>query len=510
VSEPMCDKNKITTLREKIKRSPSNNSVQTEMFWALYRCGAKSFEEGKIQEAINIALEMSRYLLAQTNAYNSIGWLIFKMLKAINSDEGLRKEFSYVVGDFVKALGNVELEGVLYSALYRMLYKFAEENSLWFLTFIKHHGLDKFSADDMKGIEIKSPNSNGKTRKTFPLYILVHMKAAKIIEKMFAESSVSSGNLSVNINSNSKRKSLEWFLPYLENAARKFPKEIWIVYHIGKFKLLLGDVEQARKYLLKVSEKQRKQFWIWANIGETYVENDKETALAYFSHAMQLLNNVEERHTLSLRFSAAQLLSELGKEDLAKTELEKVMSIREEWGYKTPDKLQRMLDKLSNVKSAEYDEVEKFYKEYSLKLEEILYSDLPEYIGIVENIKREKNWVFVRFSAENTARYVGKKANELNAGDVVKIKIKENYINGEKKYDAPIIKLSEDQELNLAFALKIKDVVEIDSKGHGHLQNYFIPQSMLKRNNIKDNDEISAIFIKERSGKSKCIVINKE
>ena len=155
------------------------------------------------------------------------------------------------------------------------------------------------------------------------------------------------------------------------------------------------------------------------------------------------------------------------------------------FGYKTPDKLQR-------------------------EPAEILYSDLAEYIGIVENIKREKNWVFVRFSAENTTRYVGEKANELNAGDIVKIKVKENNVNGEKKYDAPTIMLSEDQEPNLDFAIKVKDVIEIDSKGHGHLQNYFIPQSILKRNNIEDGDEISAIFIKERNGKSKCVVINKE
>jgi tetratricopeptide (TPR) repeat protein len=501
----MCNKERIALLKREIKTKVGDVRGTNELFWELRTCSKEALESGELYRAINYAMEMLVFLPPYSEgAHNSLGWLIFKILKEIAKDEKSRKKFNMVVRKLVIGTKNLKIsnEKGLYSMLFGVLTRLADENSLWFLTFIKEHGLEKFSEDDYRPRKF-TPHGRQKEVKVAPLFVRVHNKAAKIVENLENE------NNEFNISRDKKLKSLKWFLPFLQKALERFPEEVWLNYHMGKFLLALGENSRAREFFMKVAKEQKNQFWIWQLIGETYLEEDKEKALSFLSYALLQSEKAKSEMTLTLRFITAKLLAELGENSFAKMELHKVIQIRENHQYKVPFEVEKMFDKLADIEEKTYGQLKNFYEKKAERAKEIMLGDLPSYKGIVENIRRDKHWVFVRFASRKTARLVDKRIEKFKVGDYVEIKVSEKLVDGKRKYNIESIKLLED-EIDVDFVEKVGGRITLDHKGNGHLAGKFIPHFILDKSGIRLEDEVIGIFVRIADGKTKCLSIVKK
>lgn len=292
---------KLKELRYNLKSNPSDSRLKEDLFWTLHKWTKKQLEESDISHAINGVLEMSLYQINNSMGYNSTGWAVYKILKTFIQNYEIKSNNILVIPTLVESLSKIQIDNSshLYSSIFWSLNKLADAKSVWFLKFIKHHGLDKFEPEDYKPHEYQGKKLNS-------LVLSIHLKAAKIIENL----------------TEGKLQTVNWFLPMIDKLLSKYPNEIWLIYHKSKFLIVQNNLVEARKLIFKIMDKKEDQFWIWHLLGETYEQENNEKALPYFSKAILL--GKDEKMLLGVRLSLAKTLLNLGYFTESRTELEKI------------------------------------------------------------------------------------------------------------------------------------------------------------------------------------------
>jgi len=467
-------KNEVKQISTQLKQSPNDDSVKTNYFWTLHKLAKAEIESSGISNAISVVVEMSKYQLKSPMGFNSTGWAIYKILKLIVQDQNLHNQHQNSIPILVKALETIEIDNSshLYSTLFWVLNKLAESNSLWFLSFIKSHGLEKFSPDDYKPNEYKGKKLNS-------LALSVHLKAAKIIENL----------------TDGKLLSVNWFFPFLDRILEKYPYEIWLNYHKSKFYIIQGEFEKARRLIFNIMKKKDREFWLWHLLGETYENMDDEKALSCFSKGLLLGGKPEM--LLGIKLSAAKLQLKLGYYTEARAELEVIKKIREDKKWKIPDEIKRLLNNEYVRKADQKKDLVSFYTEKAASITNILIEQYPKQNGIITNILEDKHWAFIGLELNKTARYILNKNDNFKIGDIVSVRIVENMINGEKKYDVKRMEKIESQ-ISFDFIKEVKGHVKsFEGKNFGFIDDIFIPPPLMLANNLADKSLIEGIALLE-------------
>ncbi|PIQ09472.1 MAG: hypothetical protein COW71_06410 [Ignavibacteriales bacterium CG18_big_fil_WC_8_21_14_2_50_31_20] len=475
----MTETEQIISIRNEIKLNPNNEKLKGNYFWLIHKMVKSNLETNDIPKSIEGVTEMAQYQIESQMAYNSIGWNAYKTLKFLVSDNALLNRYKNEIPALVNVLMNIKIEkqSILYSSVFWILNKIADAKSIWFLQFSKIIGLDGFQKSDFE-----EKKTNDKTYRS--LVVSVHLKLAKIIG---------------NFNGRDKELWINWLLPKLEKMSELFPNEIWLMHHIGKMLLLLNKESEARERVLKVLIKQQNQFWIWSILGETFLKEDKSKALACFAKGMLL--GKDEIMLLGLRNELVSLFVELEEYGKAKAEIENISRTRKENKFKLTNEILSLQNKdwystTSDKKIFEY------YREMASKADDIYLNNFPEYRGIVSGIYAEKNWVFIYFGLNKTARFINKSKSKIAIGDFVKVKISEDTINGELKYNAHNLENIQEQ-LNNEFIKSSKGHLRIaDKKDFGFLEDTLIPANIIAKLKLKNGDEIEGIAIKELNKKT--------
>ncbi|MBI9042809.1 hypothetical protein [Lutibacter sp.] len=467
-------KNEVKEISNKLKTNPNDETLKTNYFWTLHKWAKAEIESNGISHAISAVVEMSKYQLKSPMGYNSTGWAVYKILKLMVQDQNVHSQHHNSISLLVKALDTIEIDNSthLYSTLFWVLNKLAESNSLWFLSFIRSHGLEVFSPDDYK------PNEyNGK--KLNSLALSVHLKAAKIIENL----------------SEGKLQSVNWFFPYLNKILEKYPYEIWLNYHKSKFFIILDDFEKARKLIFNIMKKKEKEFWLWHLLGETYENTDDEKALSCFAKGLLLGGKPEM--LIGIKLSTAKVQLKLGYFTEARTELEIIKKIREDNNWKITDDIKQLLNNEFIRKADQKKDLVPFYTEKAATIANILIEQYPEQKGIITNILEDHHWAFIGFELNKTARYILKKNDNFKIGDVVSIHIVEDIIGGVKKYDVKSIK-KHDGKTSFDFIKNIKgELKKINGKDFGFIEDVFIPPQLILANNLIDKSLIEGLALLE-------------
>lgn len=464
----------VEEIKERLKQSPNDESIKTNYFWTLHKWTKAEIEDKSISHAISSVIEMSKYQVKSPMGFNSTGWHIYKILKYMVQDKNILENNLHSIPILVKALNTIKIDNSshLYSTLFWALNKLADKNSVWFLSFIRSHGLKDFSPDDYKPRDY-----NGK--KLNSLALSIHLKAAKIIEN------IQEGRL----------QTVNWFFPYLNNVLEKYPFEIWLNYHKSKFYIIQGELNKARALIFNIMKKKDREFWLWHLLGETYEQSNDEKALSCFSKGLLLGGKPEM--LIGIKLSTAKLLLKLGYYREAKTELEFVKEIREKNKWKISDEIKKLLNNEYILKADRREDLIPFYKEKAVLVDNILIEQYPEYNGIITNIIEDKHWAFIGFELNKTARYILKKSENYKVGNTVSARIVESIINGEKKYDAKYIKKLESSN-TFNFIKNIKGNVR-RTEGHdfGFIEDIFIPPHLITANKIDDKSYIEGIALQE-------------
>lgn len=220
-------------------------------------------------------------------------------------------------------------------------------------------------------------------------------------------------------------------IPYLDQAIREFPNNIWLQYRKGKLLITANKFDEARKYLFPIVLKKHSDFWVWSTLGDTYLQEDIEKSIAcYCKGILEAGANRgrKEEFVSTLRCNLARIF--INKEMLseAKFEVNKILELGEQAGK---DKLQ-YCEKITSQewynKTVDKEDNNDIYYKYQLIAEEIVYGDIKWTDAVVSGQADERK-IFLIFFNNDEQREIFvkykkfKQIQNLKRGTPIEIKV---------------------------------------------------------------------------------------
>jgi hypothetical protein len=179
----------------------------------------------------------------------------------------------------------------------------------------------------------------------------------------------------------------EAFLPVLYQIVEDYPQFQYPAYFNAKLLLALGNKDNMLESLLPFAKKKRNDFWVWEILAEAF-SSDPEKVFACYCKALSCKS--PDEMLVSLRQKMARLLISRKLFNEARTEIDLLVHVRTEHGFRIPAEVtnwQAMDWYKTSVRSKSNLE---FYKTYVFLAEGLLYSDIPEELVIVEFVNTER------------------------------------------------------------------------------------------------------------------------
>lgn len=460
-----------------------NQIVKDEYFWTIHNIFEDYHEGLNFDQRLAFVKEMEPYLPGSLLAAKALARNLKKVLNLYQTDRFFltrhKSDLLYLVNLFKKL--KIPKSESSFSDIMRQLSRLQDDKSDWYLPLIKEIGLEGFEEKDY--LRIKHEGNM-----VISLYELIMFNTAKHIEK--------SGSLD----------DMQWFLPFLEDALRKFPGTIWFKYHKARLLLTVGRVEEAKPLLKEVLIKENDRSRSWEHYGALYAETNPQLYFSFLCKAA-LKGKVETtliplRLNLAKEFIARKMYAE------AKTELEQIMKTGEQEGWKISNEITRLYDLKELSSAAAQTNNLKVYEEYQYIADEHLASFLETKVGIVTNILPDTKIAFLVFGPKLSAALKMKEEDKIANGDILKISIAETNINGEIKYK--VMKYEPTDELPSAEIYKIATGtlnLRNNKKGNPYafVQGVHIRKEIIIPSGIKEGEKISLVCFKyyKNNGESK-------
>lgn len=398
--------------------------------------------------------------------YTNLGYWVVKFIYSVVKQKELNNS---VLDSFVAIIKtiNYSIPSELHSKLLAAITK-QSDNWHGFLDFVQWWNLDNLTVDDYKEEEFEG-------RKMMALAEKVYISYAK---KMLA----------VNYQDDT-------FIQKLEILTEQYPKYIYPQYYLGKLLLSTGDKEQAFKKFIPFAKKKQNDFWVWELLSDT--QQDINIKISCFCKALsckspkKMLVKVHER--------LARLLIETKQYIYAKKEIQEVLEIRKNEGWKINDEILFWLEQDWYKNGKEIKNNFKFYKDNSKISEELLFLDIEPEIAVVSYINHEKSILNFIVSKEKTGFFkYSQFFNEIKVGDFIKIRLLRQ--KGEDEFFYKVLTAEKTDSLPNENIYKTfnSELKVIENKGFAFVDGIFIPpyfvaeNSLSKRNN--ENVEGKAIM----------------
>lgn len=290
------------------------------------------------------------------------------------------------------------------------------------------------------------------------------------------------------------------FLPVLSTLMKEYPNYQYPAYYHAKLLLALGDRDEMLKSLLPFAKRKRNDFWVWELLAEAF-STDQDKVFACYCKALSCKS--PEEMLISLRQKMARLLISKILYNEARTEIDLLVSAREVQGYKVPAEV-------TQWKSSEWyrsaDQVKsnlEFYNRFIPIAEEILFSDIPEEFIIVEFVNTDKKMLNFIASESNFGFFkYDRFIKEVKAGDVLRVRFQGGSNEGMHQiYTA--VKVDEDS-FKKRFTKDVSGTVRISSgKSFGFMEDVFIHPSLVTKYKLKDQAHFSGMAIKSYNSEKK-------
>lgn len=284
------------------------------------------------------------------------------------------------------------------------------------------------------------------------------------------------------------KEKIKAFLPSLEALVEKHPDYHYPPYFEAKLLLALGDQEDVLKVFLPFAKRKRNDFWVWELLADSFA-GDKELQLACYCKALSL--HTPEDFLVKTREKFAEVLISKKMYSEAKTEIEKVVSVRQQHGWNISNQLANWMLSDWFVSQESNKDNKGFYAKHIEKADEILFQDIPEENVVVEFVNTDKK--ILNFIVNKRRHgYFGYKNFRIKPriGDVLKVRLEA--VGNEGFYKPLSLKQSNESISNANEALKVvKAKIEIpEGKSFGFIDGIFVTPDMISRENIKDGDEV--------------------
>jgi len=235
-------------------------------------------KQGSLQEAYERATQALHQSPDDLWLRRAKGWVLYDLLKqelqAVSDtddeqddSQSARCDLKQVHKYFVEfyRLNLPREDKFIYSSMLRMAIKAQRAKWSGFVKFVQWWGIEHLTEED------RTPQSleNGTTSlEQQLLYALARVlkQAPQLPEEQ-----------------------REWIISVLEQAAPRYPQDVWIQRAMAHVKLLQGDLQSAQERFRLVLQKKSREWWMWKEMGELLEPVAPEQAILCYYHASQLM-----------------------------------------------------------------------------------------------------------------------------------------------------------------------------------------------------------------------------
>jgi hypothetical protein len=279
------------------------------------------------------------------------------------------------------------------------------------------------------------------------------------------------------------RAKTEAFLPSLTALIKDHPEYQYPQYFKAKLLIALGDKEHVMAELLPFARKKSGDFWVWELLAEAFPE-DNDVVFACYCRA--LLCKSPEEMLVKLRQAMASMLIARKMFNEARAEIDRVVNMMKENGWKVPKAMQDWTDAAWYRDAKPGSSNVGLYKMHASRADSILYADIPEETVIVEFVNSSRKILNFITAAERTGFFkYDRFLDKVEIGETLQARLE---INGN---EAPsrVYTLSRvnDEELRRQFMKPVEGSVRImDGKPFGFIDDIFIPPDIVSKFKLVD------------------------
>lgn len=400
---------------------------------------------------------------------NDYAWTIYRFLKQqITSTPpklDLVNKYINIYTNF--GFGEISL---LHSIMLQITLKFSKNKSVNVFRFLQHWGWDMFREEDKE----RFVTQDGKTLDS------TCEKALQTFVKLLLE------NLASPFINSIEQKILKNetydFIEVLESYIPVFKDNYWLAYHRVKLLMAVGTDEDILEEIFELVRKKPNDFWIWDLMG-TYYQDIGNNQMALASFCKGLLCKTQPEFYGSLREKLIQLLLKQQKYNEAKTELNLLIEVKNNKGFKISKKLTdwQNTDWYKNASTSKNNL--SLYKKEAPLAEAVLFSHLPVQIGIITQINKEKNLALFVISKTVEGNFKQKLANfKPQLGQFIELNLEEQTSKEGKKWNKVVAVRLTDKKPSCDVFKEIEDSIRIIPSGIGFTKssNIYISKELIE------------------------------
>lgn len=323
-----------------------------------------------------------------------IGSLVFRLQNADNVDYGKINMLFEIIKDF-----NFSKPSNAYSFIYKAFHK-GYQNWSKYLDFADWWNFDNLHLDDYLKEEF-----NGKK------IMSIAEQAYIAYSKKLLEGEMTDSFRHQRVIDNIRIQS---FLPKLDSLIERHPEYQYPLYFKVKLLLVLENYNNVLTTFLPFAKQKKNDFWVWKLLAEIF-SNDKDIQFACYCKALSL--KTSDVYLVKLKQNFAEILIEKGMYSEAKTEIEKVIAIRESQQWRLPNQIEQWKDTEWYRSISSNNNNLHLYSSYIKQAEEILFQDIQEEIiavefvnetcGILNFVKDKQKFGYFNYSKNLTTPKIG-------------------------------------------------------------------------------------------------------
>lgn len=309
-------------------------------------------KEGRHAEAVRAFAALAARGVLTTDDKVAYGWELFRANQAIfraagtdmssNAADGIKRHLN----TYLK-LGIVE-SGLLHTCMLQQAERLARIDHLRLVAFSRLWDLASFRPDDFR----ETRHDDGKVFP--PLFETVVQRASK--------EAVSGGSTA----------EMQYIQPYLEDALKRFPENVWLKLNMVKLLRGIGRTDDARQLATDFARSKAGEYWTWELVGD--LADDPAMRLSCYTKALTCSD--DDTFVTKVRLKLAALVG-ADHPGQAKAEVERVIEHRRREGNRIPAEAERLMREPWFASATPSPTGRAFYDRFKAKAEELLFSHLP-------------------------------------------------------------------------------------------------------------------------------------
>ena len=465
----------LAMAQEELSANPENIWSKRNISWVYYEYLKKYAQESNFEGFIenlnkikDLNLPVEEVMIFDTSAYQ-IGSMIFKIQSIEPVDYSKINQLFDNIRDFHFTKPS---EG--YSLLMKAFQKGAQNWSR-FIEFADWWGLENFTESDFNTEEYNGRQLPALADKVYSTYCkeLIEgepMDAFGAIRKVSQEK-------------------VQGFLPKLDVIIEKHPEYCFLAYYKAQLLMALGDKDNVLEAFLPFAKQKQYDFWVWGLMAEIFMDN-KDMEFACYCKALSL--RAPNEFLIKTRQVFAKLLVERELYPEAKAEIKNIIAVREEKGWKIPNDIVQWTESSWYSDSQEPKNNKALYETHRKKAEELLYSDLPEHLVVVEFVNQDRKILtFVKDKTFNGFFNYEGLVSSPKIGDVLRVRIEP--VGNEGFHRALTVETIDDiSGVDIPSLKKVSGTIRIpQDKNFGFLEDVFVPPNLIESSGLIDGQNIS-------------------